>query len=138
VRAEHIEGGTEFKMADGIHIETALVVDDGAVERLIGKAMLEKLGFSVTTAASGEQALLELQRQRFTVVLCDIGLPGMDGLEVVSRLRAAENGAAPVTIGLSGYGQAEDRARAQAAGFDHYLVKPVNPDARLALVVPRD
>jgi CheY-like chemotaxis protein len=42
-----------------------------------------------------------------------------------------------VAIGLSGYGQAEDRARAAAAGFDHYLVKPVDPDALLALVAAR-
>jgi CheY-like chemotaxis protein len=61
----------------------------------------------------------------------------MDGLEVMTRLRASGTKPQPVAIGLSGYGQAEDRARAVQAGFDHYLVKPVNPDALLALVSTR-
>jgi CheY-like chemotaxis protein len=94
-------------------------------------------GHEVAMANDGQSGLDALLAQSFDVVVCDIGLPGMDGLEVMSRLRASSAGARPVAIGLSGYGQAEDRARAAAAGFDHYLVKPVNPDALLALVAAR-
>ena len=114
-----------------------LIVEDNpdAAETL--KAFLDMEGHEVSLARDGCSGLETLLAGNFDVVVCDIGLPGMDGLEVIRRLRAAKDGAAPVAIGLSGYGQAEDRARADAAGFDHYLVKPVGPDALLALVAPR-
>jgi signal transduction histidine kinase len=114
-----------------------LIIEDNpdACETL--KAFLDMEGHQVSMAHDGQAGLDALLGERFDVVICDIGLPGMDGLEVMARLRAAQGGAGPVAIGLSGYGQAEDRARATAAGFDHYLVKPVNPDALLALVAPR-
>ena len=114
-----------------------LIVEDNldACETL--KAFLDLEGHEVSMAHDGQAGLDALLAGRFDVVVCDIGLPGMDGLEVMRRLRAAQNGAHPVAIGLSGYGQSEDRARASSAGFDHYLVKPVNPDALLALVAAR-
>ena len=115
-----------------------LVIEDNpdACETL--KAFLDMEGHEVSMAHDGLAGLAALLAGQFDVVICDIGLPGMDGLEVMTRLRASNEGARPVTIGLSGYGQAEDRARAAAAGFDHYLVKPVNPDTLLALVAARD
>jgi len=113
-------------MADGIHTETALVVDDGAVERLIGKAMLEKLGFSVTTAASGEQALLELQRQRYAVVLCDIGLPGMDGLAVVDFVGALRD--PPIIITVSGHNEIFHALNSVRRGAWAQLSKPLHFD----------
>ena len=114
-----------------------LLVEDNidACETL--KAFLELEAHDVTMAHDGQAGLEAMLAHDYDVVVCDIGLPGMDGLEVVERLRASGKGAQPVAIGLSGYGQAEDRSRALAAGFDHYLVKPVSPDALLALVVPR-
>jgi signal transduction histidine kinase len=114
-----------------------LIIEDNpdACETL--KAFLDMEGHEVAMAHDGQAGLDALLAQSFDVVVCDIGLPGMDGLEVMSRLRASGAGARPVAIGLSGYGQAEDRARAAAAGFDHYLVKPVDPDALLALVAAR-
>lgn len=114
-----------------------LLIEDNidACETL--KAFLELEAHEVTMTHDGNAGLQALLSQDFDVVVCDIGLPGMDGLEVVSRLRASNKGAQPVAIGLSGYGQAEDRSRALAAGFDHYLVKPVSPDALLALVAAR-
>ena len=114
-----------------------LIIEDNpdACETL--KAFLDMEGHEVAMAHDGPSGLDALLAQSFDVVVCDIGLPGMDGLEVMSRLRASGDGARPVAIGLSGYGQAEDRARAAAAGFDHYLVKPVDPDALLALVAAR-
>jgi two-component system, sensor histidine kinase len=116
---------------------SVLLVEDNvdACETL--KAFLELEAHEVATAHDGKAGLEAMLAQDFDVVVCDIGLPGMDGLEVVARLRASTQGAQPVAIGLSGYGQAEDRSRALAAGFDHYLVKPVSPDALLALVAAR-
>jgi CheY-like chemotaxis protein len=62
------------------------------------------------------------------VALIDIGLPGLDGNEVAQRIRAALDGDVMVLVAMTGYGQPEDRRRALQAGFDAYLVKPVDPD----------
>ncbi len=111
-----------------------LLVEDNVDAAETLKAFLEMEGHEVEIAHDGTTGLAALMAQDFDVLVCDIGLPGMDGLEVLSALRASGKPAQPMAIGLSGYGQAEDRSRALAAGFDHYLVKPVSPDALLALV----
>jgi two-component system CheB/CheR fusion protein len=61
-------------------------------------------------------------------VLLDIGMPDMDGYDVVRELRARENIRSSIIIALTGYGQPEDRARSQAAGFNDHLTKPIKPD----------
>lgn len=61
----------------------------------------------------------------------DIGLPGMDGFELVRRLRAHPATAGALYVALTGYGQAADRSRAQEAGFDEHLVKPAAPERLL-------
>ena len=114
-----------------------LIIEDNADAGDTLKAFLEIEGHEVGIAQDGQAGLDLLLQGRFDVVICDIGLPGMDGLEVMARLRASGTTPQPLAIGLSGYGQAEDRARAVQAGFDHYLVKPVNPDTLLALVAAR-
>ena len=60
------------------------------------------------------------------VVLLDIGLPGLDGLEVCRRLRARNEASQPLIVALTGYGMEEDRRRSQEAGFDSHMVKPVD------------
>ena len=114
-----------------------LLIEDNVDAAETLKAFLEMEGHEVAIVHDGRSGLEALMAQDFDVVVCDIGLPGMDGLEVLSALRASDKAVQPVAIGLSGYGQAEDRSRASAAGFDHYLVKPVSPDALLALVASR-
>jgi CheY-like chemotaxis protein len=69
------------------------------------------------------------------VVILDIGLPGMDGFEIARRIRANDKHAGVRLIALTGYGQAADRRAAEAAGFDAHLVKPVDPDRLLDLLV---
>src|SRR5262245_35245 len=105
-----------------------LVVDDNedAVESLALLLSLE--GYTVVTACNGVTALAEALRFRPQVVLLDIGMPGMDGYEVARALRAREQTTSMTLIALTGYGQPEDRARAEAAGFTDHLTKPVNPD----------
>jgi CheY-like chemotaxis protein len=68
------------------------------------------------------------------VAIVDIGLPGCDGYEVARRVRLIPHGRAILLVALTGYGQPEDRRRAEEAGFDVHLVKPVEPDAICALV----
>jgi CheY-like chemotaxis protein len=105
-----------------------LVVDDNqdAVETLALLLSLE--GYTVSTACDGVTALAESARFQPHVVLLDIGMPGMDGYEVARQLRAQEQTKSTIIIALTGYGQSEDRARAEVAGFTDHLTKPVSPD----------
>jgi len=96
--------------------------------------LLELAGHEVAVAYDGQAGLAAALARRYDIVICDIGLPGIDGLEVMDRLRAAREHDKPFAIALSGYGQAEDRQRAVDAGFDRYLVKPVAPETLLELV----
>jgi PAS domain S-box-containing protein len=115
-----------------------LVVDDNrdAAESLT--VLLRGLGAAVATAGDGRGALDALEAYRPSVLLLDIGMPGMDGLEVARRVRQQPNGRALTVIALSGWGQDEDRRRSREAGIDYHLVKPVDLDelARL-LMAPR-
>ena len=105
-----------------------LVVDDSrdAAESLA--MLLESLGADVQTASDGPAALDELEAFRPSVMLLDIGMPGMDGLEVARRARQRAEGRDLTLIALSGWGQEEDRRRSREAGIDYHLVKPVNLD----------
>jgi CheY-like chemotaxis protein len=68
------------------------------------------------------------------VALIDVGLPGMDGYEVARRIRADRGDDGILLIAITGYGQAEDRRRARAAGFDAHLTKPVAPERLLEAI----
>ena len=98
------------------------------------RTLLQRAGHEGAVAYDGQAGLAAALARRYDIVICDIGLPGIDGLEVVGKLRAARAHDKPLSIALSGYGQTEDRQRAVDAGFDRYLVKPVEPDALLELV----
>jgi len=95
----------------------------------------ETLGHEGRVADDGPSALDEARRQPPEVMLLDIGMPGMDGYQVASRLRAQEGGRSPILIALTGYGQEEDRQRAREAGFEYHMVKPVNPDDLRELLI---
>jgi signal transduction histidine kinase/CheY-like chemotaxis protein len=100
-------------------------------------------GHDVTCAHDGHEGLaLAMARQAqprepWDVIVCDIGLPGLDGLGLMQAVRAAASaakGAQPYAIALTGYGQADDRERGLAAGFDRYLVKPVSVQVLLDVI----
>jgi DNA-binding response OmpR family regulator len=90
---------------------------------------LELSGYEVYRAYDGEEALRQAERHRPEIVLLDIGLPKLDGYEVARRLRAS--GGPELIIAITGYGRDEDRNRGMEAGFDRYLVKPVDPTVLL-------
>jgi signal transduction histidine kinase/DNA-binding response OmpR family regulator len=106
-----------------------LVVDDNTDAAEMLAQYLRLSGQEVRVAHDGPAALELVEEFRPEVVLLDIGLPGMDGYEVARRLRARSNLGELLVVALSGYGQPDDRSRSRAAGFDHHLVKPVDPDA---------
>jgi CheY-like chemotaxis protein len=107
--------------------KTALVIDDGAVERLAGKAFLEKLGFLVRTAASGEEALALLAQEPAMLVLCDVSMPGISGLDVLAVTRTFSR--PPLTVMVTSHGDKEFAESAMRAGAAAYLEKPLRFDA---------
>src|SRR5207247_813584 len=103
-----------------------LVVDDNvdAAESLA--VVLRAVGHTVRTAHNGPAAIGAAAALRPAAVVLDIGLPGMDGYAVAQALRRGPSAGALISA-LTGYGQDEDRRRSKEAGFDHHLVKPVDP-----------
>jgi PAS domain S-box-containing protein len=112
-----------------------LVVDDNE-DSANGMAMLLRLtGHTAQVAFSGSDALALGREHGPEVVILDIGLPGMDGYEVAARLRREDCCKEAVIIALSGYGEEQARSRSSETGFDHHLVKPVNFDTLLKVLV---
>jgi CheY-like chemotaxis protein len=101
-----------------------LVVDDNADALLLMALRLRKLGYDVRKAGDGQTALQLAAEYRPDVVLMDLSMPGIDGYAAARRLRQLEGGRV-LLIALTGYDDAESRRRAQDAGFDHHMVKPV-------------
>jgi PAS domain S-box-containing protein len=104
-----------------------LVAEDNAVNQRLTVALLTKAGHAVTVAGTGQQALEALQRESFDLVLMDVQMPEMGGLEAVARIRAREAGRErplPV-IALTARAMPGDRERCLAAGMDAYLTKPL-------------
>ncbi|MGK4008675.1 ATP-binding protein [Sorangium sp. So ce1036] len=111
-----------------------LLVDDN-VDAADGLRRILKLhGHTVAMAHDGPAAIEEARAGRPDLILLDIGLPGMDGYEVVRRLRAAPELQHAYIAAVSGYGQDQDRRRSREAGFDAHLTKPVASDQLLELV----
>jgi signal transduction histidine kinase/ActR/RegA family two-component response regulator len=108
-----------------------LVVEDNADAREMLRTQLTLAGHEVHEAADGPAGVDAAATLSPDVALVDVGLPGLDGYEVARRIRAVANGRSLVLIAITGYGQAEDRLRAEEAGFDAHLTKPLLPE-RLA------
>jgi two-component system, chemotaxis family, CheB/CheR fusion protein len=103
-----------------------LVVDDNADTADSMRSVLELSGHSVQVAYDGPEALTLARAFRPEIILCDIGLPTMDGYMVARALRDDENMQGVFLIAVSGYTRPEDLAHATAAGFDRHLGKPAN------------
>ncbi|BCT91947.1 hypothetical protein LYSHEL_09710 [Lysobacter helvus] len=110
-----------------------LVVDDNREHTDSLALYLRMTGHTVRTAYDAASALVWQGTFSPDAVLLDLGLPGVDGLEVCRRMRAA-GGEALVIVAITGRGQASDRQRSAEAGFDAHLVKPVDPAALVTLV----
>jgi CheY-like chemotaxis protein len=104
-----------------------LLVEDNqdAAESL--QMLLELYGHEAALVHTGPAGVEKARAWRPDVVLCDIGLPGMDGFTVARTLRADPSTAKTYLIALSGYGSEADQRRCREAGFDLHLAKPVEP-----------
>ena len=105
-----------------------VIVEDNDDARGMLKVMLELDGHCVREAADAATGLALAVEEPPDVMIVDIGLPDMDGYELAGRIRATPWGGRVILIALTGYGQAEDKRRALAAGFDAHATKPVLPE----------
>jgi two-component system CheB/CheR fusion protein len=111
-----------------------LVVEDNEDAAVTLRDLLELDGHEVHVAGDGETALRAALRLRPDVILCDVGLPGVDGYEVARRLRSSREADAITLVALTGYASQEDVERALGAGFDHHLGKPPDLDKLLRIL----
>jgi PAS domain S-box-containing protein len=111
-----------------------LVADDNRDGADTLELVLAGLGHEVSKAYDGEQALALAMAKQPEVAVLDIGMPGKNGYEVCRAIRATDWGREATLIALTGWGQEGDRQRASEVGFDHHLVKPVDPRALAELV----
>jgi CheY-like chemotaxis protein len=104
-----------------------LLVEDHEDNRNIYRTILEHYGFRVTLASDGMEGVRLAREGKPDLILLDIDIPLLDGLEVARTLKAAGDTARIPIVALTAYSQPEDRERAEQAGFDGYLTKPVSP-----------
>ena len=127
-------------MTDGTHRTASnavsiLVVEDDLDTAESTALLLKLVGYDVNVARDGQQAIELARHGRPHCVLLDIGLPGLDGYKVASRLR--QECADPlVIIAISGYGQDKDLRRSREVGIDHHLIKPTSLASLLPLLPP--
>jgi PAS domain S-box-containing protein len=113
---------------------TVLVVEDHDDARELVTGVLEGAGARVISASTSEEAIERVAHTRPDLLVADIGLPGEDGYALLRRLRSLHGADVPA-IALTAYARAADRARALAAGFQHHVVKPIDPRQFVAVVV---
>jgi signal transduction histidine kinase len=131
-QSDALQSEAETAAAPNVELQgplRVLVVDDNDDIRRLSHDLLASWGHEVRVATGGIEALAVIAESRPDVVLLDIGMPDLDGYQVAERVRAEMPNERPMIVAVTGYGRAEDRARAEEAGFDAHIVKPAQPDA---------
>ena len=101
-----------------------LLADDYEANRMLQKAQLEELGYPTDAVANGEEVLRAMHARHYDVVLLDIGMPVMNGLETARRIRARKHETQPFLVAVTAGTVASDRALIRNAGFDVFIAKP--------------
>jgi CheY-like chemotaxis protein len=119
-----------------LHAVSVLLVDDDGDTREVVCQVLADRGAQVTLAASADEALDKLRRGRFDVLLSDIGMPGVDGYELIRRVRALgpDAGGALPAAAVTAFARREDRLHALHVGYDAHVTKPVVPSDVVGVV----
>lgn len=130
---------TRYWVRDGRPSLRVLVVDDSQTNRFLMTRMLEERGHSTTIATDGLEAIEMVERAEFDVVLMDVMMPGMDGLEATRLIceRYADPSVRPLIVGVSAFNDNLTRDRGRAAGMAAFLAKPIRPDDLFAAVEQR-
>jgi PAS domain S-box-containing protein len=117
---------------EGVHV---MVVDDETDALQMVRELLETAGARVTTAASADEALTLLEQERPDLILTDIGMPSVDGFELIRRIRQMPRSIRNLpAAALTAYAQPEDRTRALRSGFQVHLAKPIDPGELITAV----
>jgi CheY-like chemotaxis protein len=114
--------------------ESILVVDDQPQDVKLARLLLEMAGYDVRSAASAEEAWRTVQDAPPRLILMDVQLPGMDGLELTRRLKAEPAYRGIAIVALTAHAMKGDRERGFAAGCDGYIVKPIDTQGFARLV----
>ena len=109
------------------HLRILVVEDDPESLQMMG-ALLSLWGHEPSLVSSGPPALAAFDEQLPDVVLLDLGLPGMDGFEVARKIRSRRGGMSVLIVAVTAYRSEEHQRQAREAGFDKYLMKPVDID----------
>jgi PAS domain S-box-containing protein len=123
-----------FSETAGVQRRRVLVVDDNQDAADSLAMLLQLSGQEVVVAYDATMALASADEFQPTLAFLDIGMPGMDGYELARRLRQRPGVQGAVLVALTGWGRPEDRGRSEQAGFDHHLVKPVDPAELMKLL----
>ena len=111
-----------------------LVVDDDKILRTVLKHTLEQQGYQVTSAISGQEALILFQEDAPDIIISDVSMPGMDGFDFCRQLRSQPSGQLVPFIFLSARGKLDDRILGHSLGADDYLTKPFEMKELLAKI----
>jgi two-component system, cell cycle response regulator DivK len=114
--------------------ESILIVDDNAVNLKLMRILLAGEGYAVRTAMDAEDALAVLAEFRPRLILMDLQMPGMDGLELTRRLKKDPALAGTVVVALTAYAMKGDEGKAREAGCDGYITKPIDTRALTATI----
>ncbi len=106
--------------------ETALVIDDNCLNLELTSFLLEAGGFAVSTAATAEAAIQSLEHSVPTLLVVDVQLPGISGLELISKLRSNSRYATVCVVVVTSYATNSDRGAAYGSGCDGYVSKPID------------
>jgi two-component system cell cycle response regulator DivK len=106
--------------------EVVLIVEDNDKNLKLARDLLQFAGFLTLEATNGEDGIVMAQRERPTLILMDIQLPGMDGIAALRALRGDERTASIPVVALTASVMRSDRDRFDAAGFDGFMQKPIN------------
>jgi CheY-like chemotaxis protein len=114
--------------------DVILIVDDNAANLKLARVILAAEGYDVRTANDAEEALRAISGDTPRLILMDIQLPDMDGLELTRRLKADARYSDVIVVALTAYAMKGDEAKAKAAGCDGYVTKPIDPDTLPGIV----
>ena len=121
---------------EGFRHLRVLLAEDNAVNALLASVLLKKVGHQVTHVVTGRKALEALALNEFDLILMDVQMPDMDGLEATAEIRRSEirTGRHIAIVAFTAHAMAEDRKRFLAAGADGYLTKPFSPEQLHAVI----
>lgn len=123
----HIDLGGGHGIGQACRVKHVVVIEDHVDTADLMQEIIGALGHEVTTAHTGRDGIAAALRVSADLVLCDVGLPDIDGYAVARALRADPVTASAQLIALTGYDGEDERQRAREAGFDRHVVKPIDP-----------